>query len=50
LGSYRLTGNVVRTGEAAGLAAAMAVQERVAPPDVDGKALAARLNEMRAEC
>jgi len=47
--SYRLTGNVVRTGEAAGLAAAMAVQQRVAPPEVDGKALVARLYELRAE-
>ncbi len=49
LGSYRLTGNVVRTGEAAGLAAAMAVRQRVAPPEVDGTALVARLSELRAE-
>lgn len=49
LGSYRLTGNVVRTGEAAGLAAAMAVRQRVAPPEVDGAALVARLSELRAE-
>jgi hypothetical protein len=49
LGSYRLTGNVVRTGEAAGLAAAMASQNRIAPPEVDGKALVMRLNEMRGE-
>ncbi len=49
LGSYRLTGNVVRTGEAAGLAAAMAVQQGTEPSEVDGKVLAARLKEMRAE-
>ena len=49
LGSYRLTGNVVRTGEAAGLAGAMATQQRISPPDVDGKALVLRLNEMRGE-
>jgi hypothetical protein len=49
MGSYRLTGNVVRTGEAAGLAAAMAVEQRVAPPDLDGKALVARLDAMRQE-
>lgn len=49
MGSYRLTGNVVRTGEAAGLAAAMAVQQGVLPPELDGKALVARLDEMRAE-
>jgi hypothetical protein len=47
LGSYRLTGNVVRTGEAAGLAGAMAAEQHVLPPDLDGQTLAARLNEMR---
>lgn len=49
LGSYRLTGNVVRIGEAAGLAAAMATQQRILPPELDGKTLVTRLNEMRAE-
>jgi hypothetical protein len=49
LGSYRLTGNVVRTGEAAGLAAAMAVERRVLPPEVDGADLVTRLGEMRGE-
>jgi hypothetical protein len=48
LGSYRLTGNVVRTGEAVGLAAAMAVEQRVPPSELDGKGLVARLTEMRA--
>jgi len=49
LGSYRLTGNVVRTGEAAGLAAAMATRQRISPPDLNVKALVMRLNETRAE-
>ena len=47
LGSYRLTGNVVRTGEAAGLAAAMALENGVQPPVLDGRAVVARLNQMR---
>jgi hypothetical protein len=49
LGSYRLTGNMVRTGEAAGLAAAMATEQRLLPPDLDGQMLALRLNKMRRE-
>ncbi len=47
LGSYRLTGNVVRTGEAAGLAAAMALENGIQPPALDGKAVVERLNRMR---
>ena len=49
LGSYRLTGNVVRTGEAAGLAGAMATKQHVLPPDLDAKKLVTCLNEMRGE-
>lgn len=49
LGSYRLTGNVVRTGEAAGLAAAMATEQSVQPSELDSKALVERLNAMRAQ-
>lgn len=49
LGSYRLTGNVVRTGEAAGLAAAMAVGQRIQPPELNGHALVTRLTEVRGE-
>ncbi|MFO7903645.1 MAG: FAD-dependent oxidoreductase [Pirellulaceae bacterium] len=48
LGSYRLTGNVVRTGEAAGLAAALATRQRILPSELDGVDLARRLNEMRS--
>jgi hypothetical protein len=47
LGSYRLTGNVVRTGEAAGLAAAMALESAIQPPALDGRAVVERLNRMR---
>jgi hypothetical protein len=47
LGSYRLTGNVVRTGEAAGLAAAMALEQDAQPPSLDGRAVVERLNRMR---
>jgi hypothetical protein len=47
LGSYRLTGNVVRTGEAAGLAAAMALESGVQPPGLDGPTVVERLNRMR---
>jgi len=49
LGSYRLTGNVVRTGEAAGLAAAMATKQRILPTDLDSQTLVMRLNEMRGK-
>jgi hypothetical protein len=47
LGSYRLTGNVVRTGEAAGVAAAMAIENGTQPPDLPGRAVVERLNQMR---
>ena len=47
LGSYRLTGNVVRTGEAAGVAAAMAVENGMQPPDLPGQTVVERLNRMR---
>ena len=49
LGSYRLTGNVVQTGEAAGLAAATAAKENCTPGALNGKVLAKRLNTLRAE-
>ena len=49
LGSYRLTGNVVRTGEAAGLAAAMATEQGITPAELDGKALVERLQTMREQ-
>jgi hypothetical protein len=49
MGSYRLTGNVVRTGEAAGLAAAMSVEQGIMPAALDGTELVARLNDLRAE-
>ncbi|MFW6170902.1 MAG: FAD-dependent oxidoreductase [Planctomycetota bacterium] len=48
LGSYRLTGNVVRTGEAAGLAAALATRRRILPAELDGMDLVRRLKEMRS--
>lgn len=47
LGSYRLTGNVVRTGEAAGLAAAMAVEDGIVPAALHGPAAVQRLDLMR---
>jgi len=49
LGSYRLTGSVVQTGEAAGLGAALAINQNVLPGELDGKQLAERLQAMRAE-
>jgi hypothetical protein len=48
LGSYRLTGNVVRTGEAAGLAGAIAVEQNTQPANLEGAALVARLAKMRS--
>jgi len=48
LGSYRLTGNVVRTGEAAGLAAAMAIEQGIQPAELNGNDLVERLNATRA--
>lgn len=49
LGSYRLTGSVVQTGEAAGLGAALACNQNVLPAELDGKTLVERLETMRAE-
>jgi hypothetical protein len=49
LGSYRLTGNVVRTGEAAGLAAALAAAQDVFPAQLDSRELVQRLDAMRAQ-
>lgn len=48
LGSYRLTGNVVRTGEAAGLAAALAIRTACLPAEVDTGQLLDGLQPMRA--
>jgi len=47
LGSYRLTGSVVQTGEAAGLGAALAINQNVLPLELDGKKLVERLEAMR---
>jgi len=47
LGSYRLTGTVVLTGEAAGLGAAMAVDYNTTAAAVDPAELISRLNAMR---
>ena len=48
LGSYRLTGNVVRTGEAAGVAAALAIRTARAPAELEPGQLLDRLHRMRA--
>jgi hypothetical protein len=45
--SYRVTGDAVATGEAAGMAAAMAVEQRVPPPEIDSRMLLARLLDYR---
>jgi hypothetical protein len=45
--SYRVTGNAVATGEAAGLAAAMSCRENTDPADIDIPRLLARLAEIR---
>ena len=47
LGSYRLTGSVVQTGEAAGLAAALATNQNVLPLELDAKKLVERLEALR---
>jgi hypothetical protein len=47
LGSYRLTGNVVRTGEAVGVAAALAAESKVSPSELDIKSLIETLDSMR---
>ncbi|MDZ7616799.1 MAG: FAD-dependent oxidoreductase, partial [Patescibacteria group bacterium] len=49
LGSYRLTGSVAQTGEAAGLGAALAVMQNVQPRDLAPKQLVEGLTAMRAE-
>ena len=46
--SYRVTGDAVAMGEAAGLAAAMAVQLKTQPPDLDTRVLLKRLEAVRA--
>jgi hypothetical protein len=48
LGSYRLTGNVVRTGEAAGLAAALALESGRMPHELDGGLVVERLAHLRS--
>lgn len=45
--SYRVTGDAVATGEAAGLAAAMALEAGVAPPSIDLRAFLSRLAAVR---
>lgn len=46
--SYRVTGDAVAMGEAAGLAAAMAVQLKTQPPDLDTRVLLKRLQAIRS--
>jgi len=46
--SYRVTGDAVPMGEAAGLAAAMALEAKVLPPSVDPRLLVKRLKSIRA--
>jgi hypothetical protein len=45
--SYRVTGNAVATGEAAGLAAALSVENNIEPYEIDVRVLQSRLAEMR---
>ncbi len=45
--SYRVTGNAVATGEAAGLAAALSVENGIEPCEIDVRELQGRLEEMR---
>jgi glycine/D-amino acid oxidase-like deaminating enzyme len=47
LGSYRLTGNVVRTGEAAGVAAAMSAIDKILPSELAPEKLVGCLSAMR---
>jgi hypothetical protein len=44
--SYRVTGNCVAMGEAAGVAAAMAARDGVGPRQLDGRQVAVRLREL----
>ena len=46
--SYRVTGDAVPMGEAAGLAAAMALDAKVLPPSVDSQLLVKRLDAIRS--
>ncbi|QYY34836.1 FAD-dependent oxidoreductase [Ruficoccus sp. ZRK36] len=48
--SYRVTGDAVATGEAAGLAATLCVEQDILPPHVDVPQLQAKLLEMREAC
>lgn len=45
--SYRVTGNAVAMGEAAGVASALAAKEGCLPQDVAWKAIAAKLDQLR---
>ena len=49
LGSYRLTGSVVQTGEAAGLGAALAVERNVLPCELKTEPLLVCLGKMRED-
>jgi hypothetical protein len=48
-GSYRVTGDAVPIGEAAGIAAAMAVEKGIAPQDLDGAEVRAQVESFRRE-
>ncbi len=48
-GSYRVTGDSVPIGEAAGIAAAMAVEKDISPQNLVGTDVRARVNRFRAE-
>jgi hypothetical protein len=45
--SYRVTGNSVATGEAAGVAAAMAAQQNVLPDELSWDAIEKRIDDIR---
>ncbi len=47
-GSYRVTGNSVPIGEAAGIAASMAVEKDILPADLNGDEVRARVDAFRA--
>ncbi len=49
LGSYRLTGSVVQTGEAAGLGAALAMERNVLPHELTAEQLVESLGKMRED-
>jgi len=48
-GSYRVTGNAVPIGEAAGVAAVMAVEKDVSPSELDGVGVRRRVKKLRKE-